>query len=99
MGRKSDARPRILEAAARLLTSRSYASIGVAEICSEAGVPKGSFYYFFDSKLDLAKAVVDQQWSDQQAEWQKILGADQPLGIRRGIDEDEPANKVQGAVR
>jgi TetR/AcrR family transcriptional repressor of nem operon len=86
MGRKSDARPRILEAAARLLTSRSYASIGVAEICSEAGVPKGSFYYFFDSKLDLAKAVVDQQWSDQQAEWQKILGADQPLEERlRGL--------------
>ena len=86
MGRKSDARPRILEAAARLLTSRSYASIGVAEICSEAGVPKGSFYYFFDSKLDLAKAVVDQQWSDQQAEWQKILGTDLPLEERlRGL--------------
>jgi TetR/AcrR family transcriptional repressor of nem operon len=82
MGRKSDARPRILEAASRLLATRAYASIGVAEICAEAGVPKGSFYYFFDSKLDLAKAVVDEQWARQRAEWSRVLTADQPLQER-----------------
>src|SRR3954449_9530734 len=30
------------------------------EICAVAGVPKGSFYYFFPSKQALALEVIDQ---------------------------------------
>src|SRR6478735_1358436 len=60
MGRTSDARERILAAGAELFGRRSYASIGVAEICAAAGVPKGSFYYFFPSKQALALEVVQR---------------------------------------
>ncbi len=41
---------------------RSYADVGVSEICDHAGVQKGSFYHFFASKQDLALAVIDQAW-------------------------------------
>jgi TetR/AcrR family transcriptional repressor of nem operon len=75
MGRKSDARERILAAGAELFGRRAYASIGVAEICSAADVPKGSFYYFFASKQALALAVVDQHWVWQRREWSRILTA------------------------
>jgi TetR/AcrR family transcriptional repressor of nem operon len=59
MGRTSDARERILRAGARLFLTRSYHAVGVEEVCSTAGVRKGSFYHYFASKSDLAKAVID----------------------------------------
>jgi TetR/AcrR family transcriptional repressor of nem operon len=73
MGRKSDARQRILDAGAKLFGQRAYSSIGVAEICAEAGVPKGSFYYIFPSKQALALEVVNEHWSWQRAEWTRML--------------------------
>ncbi len=59
MGRSSTARERIIESAFSLWFQRSYADVGVSEICADAGVQKGSFYHFFPSKTDLAVAVVD----------------------------------------
>lgn len=53
------ARDRILETARRLFYTRSFADVGVAEICAEASVKKGSFYHFFPSKQDLALAMLD----------------------------------------
>lgn len=60
-GQQDDAttRDRLVRAAARLFLVRSYHSVGVNEICAEANVRKGSFYHFFESKSDLAIAVVD----------------------------------------
>ena len=60
MGRTSDARSRLIESAFALWFRRSYADVGVSEICAAAGVQKGSFYHFFPSKTDLAVAVVDE---------------------------------------
>jgi len=34
----------------------------VEDLCAAAQVNKGSFYYFFPSKRDLALAVLDSQW-------------------------------------
>jgi TetR/AcrR family transcriptional regulator, transcriptional repressor for nem operon len=82
MGRKSDAGDRILAAGAKLFGQRAYASIGVAEISAEAGVPKGSFYYFFPSKQSLALAVVNRHWEQQRAEWLRILTAPDSLADR-----------------
>jgi TetR/AcrR family transcriptional repressor of nem operon len=73
MGRKSDARQRILEAGAELFRQRAYSSIGVAEICAAAGVPKGSFYYFFASKQSLVMEVVNEHWAWQRSQWVRIL--------------------------
>jgi TetR/AcrR family transcriptional regulator, transcriptional repressor for nem operon len=78
MGRPSDARAKILAAAGTLIEKRGYTALGVAEICKEAGVPKGSFYYFFDSKQALALAVINEHWMAQQREWASLLGSDKP---------------------
>ena len=82
MGRKSDAGDRILAAGTKLFGRRAYSAIGVAEIAAEAGVPKGSFYYFFPSKQALALAVVNQHWEHQRAEWLRILTAPDSLADR-----------------
>jgi TetR/AcrR family transcriptional repressor of nem operon len=51
-------RDRIVRSAARLFLSRSYTDVGVADLCAAADVRRGSFYHYFPSKADLAKAVV-----------------------------------------
>ena len=63
MGRTSNAGEKILAAGRSLFESRGYSALGVAEICRAAGVPKGSFYYFYESKEALALAVVDEHWA------------------------------------
>lgn len=84
MGRTSDSRSRILASATRLFGQRSYASIGVAEIAADAGVPKGSFYHFFRSKQGLALAVIDAHWQQQSGAWRSILAQSAPLQVRLG---------------
>lgn len=59
MGRTSDARERLLDAATELIHDRGYTAVGVSELCSVAGVKKGSFYHFFPSKQQLVVEVVD----------------------------------------
>ncbi|MEW2423974.1 TetR/AcrR family transcriptional regulator [Streptomyces nigra] len=80
MGRTSDAKNKILTAARSLLEQRGYSALGVAEICKTAEVPKGSFYYFFESKEALALAVIDEQWAAERRDWEGILRGDvEPL--------------------
>jgi TetR/AcrR family transcriptional repressor of nem operon len=43
-----------------LFHSRSYAGVGVNELCEHAGVKKGSFYHYFPSKSDLTSAALDE---------------------------------------
>jgi TetR/AcrR family transcriptional repressor of nem operon len=104
MGRNSDARPKILKAGRELLAQRGYSALGVAEICAAAGVPKGSFYYFFDSKQALAEAVIEEHWVDQRAQWAALLDSDKaPLERLRDLYDatteiQRTARKETGAV-
>ena len=62
MGRHSDAREKLLEAALDLIWTSSYGGVSVDDICERAGVNKGSFYHFFPSKSDLAVAAYEAHW-------------------------------------
>ncbi|MFB7493298.1 TetR/AcrR family transcriptional regulator [Streptomyces sp. NPDC056161] len=97
MGRTSDAKEKILTAAHSLIEQRGYTALGVAEICKAAGVPKGSFYYFFDSKETLALAVIDQQWESQRGDWTRVLRDDaEPLERLRRLLEETQADLRAG---
>ncbi|EPD67095.1 MULTISPECIES: TetR/AcrR family transcriptional regulator [unclassified Streptomyces] len=92
MGRTSDAKEKILAAARSLIEARGYSALGVAEICTAAGVPKGSFYHFFDSKESLALAVVDEHWAAQKRDWTRVLEGDAaPLDRLRQLFEQTEA--------
>ncbi|MGV9351337.1 TetR/AcrR family transcriptional regulator [Streptomyces spiralis] len=97
MGRTSDAKEKILTAAHSLIEQRGYSALGVAEICKAAGVPKGSFYYFFESKEALALAVIDEHWAEERREWTRILGGDaEPLQRMRQLFEATQASQLAG---
>jgi TetR/AcrR family transcriptional regulator, ethionamide resistance regulator len=83
----SDARTRILDAARALLTTSRYAEVSVTAILVEAGVAKGSFYFYFGSKEDLLATLVEQAVSgglDAAESWTATIH-DPVLALRDGI--------------
>lgn len=78
MGRVSDAKERLMEAVSELIWVGSYGSTTIDQICEKAGVKKGSFYYFFDSKSDLAVAAIDATWQRMRPEIDAIFSPTVP---------------------
>src|SRR5436189_3359232 len=78
MGRVSDAKVRLMKAVGELIWTGSYGSTTIDQICAKAGVKKGSFYYFFESKADLAVAAVDEDWQKRRPELDSIFSSTIP---------------------
>lgn len=53
-----EVRARLLEAAAREFSLASYENASLNRIIEQAGISKGSLYYYFDDKEDLFRAVL-----------------------------------------
>jgi TetR/AcrR family transcriptional repressor of nem operon len=49
-----DSKSKLLDAAMQVIRAKGYAATTVEDICSQAGVTKGSFFHHFKSKDDLA---------------------------------------------
>jgi len=64
MGRTSDADERLKQAALDLMWEESYGAVTIDDICRRADVKKGSFYYFFKSKAELAVAALEKLWNE-----------------------------------
>ena len=78
MGRTSDAKEKLLDVAFELIWDNSYGGVSVDQICQRAGVNKGSFYYFFGTKADLAVAAYQEHWKQKQPEMDRIFSAQAP---------------------
>jgi len=78
MGRVSDAKERLMEAVRELIWTNSYGSTTIDQICDKAGVKKGSFYYFFDSKVDLAEAAISEEWKSKRQELDSLFSPTVP---------------------
>src|SRR5256885_8334308 len=78
MGRVSNAKQRLMESVRELIWSGSYGSTTIDQICEKASVKKGSFYYFFDSKADLAVAAIDGEWERKRSELDSLFSATVP---------------------
>src|SRR5438128_8599309 len=78
MGRVSDAKKRLMDAVGELIWLDSYGSTTIDQICAKAGVKKGSFYYFFDSKAELAVVSVEEDWQRRRPELDAIFSSTVP---------------------
>lgn len=65
MPRVSDAKEKLLDSAVKLVFTNSYEGVGIDDICRDAGVKKGSFYYFFESKKDLVIGSLERFFESQ----------------------------------
>lgn len=53
------ARTRLVRAGVAILTEKGFGAVGLDEILSAVGVPKGSFYFYFESKTAFGLTLVD----------------------------------------
>ena len=78
MGRTSDARERILDSATALMQLRGYTNTSLEDILNRAGVQKGSFYHFFESKQALGLAVLDRHFAYPREHLFRVFEGDAP---------------------
>ncbi|MES2706215.1 MAG: TetR/AcrR family transcriptional regulator [Verrucomicrobiota bacterium] len=69
---------KLLRVAMRLIAENSYGSVSVDDICTAAGVKKGSFYYFFPSKSDLTVAAMEADWRENQPDYDRLFSSQTP---------------------
>jgi len=101
MGRTSDAKERLMAAALDLIWEASYGSVTIDDICKRADVRKGSFYYFFPGKAELAIAALEDMWKTQ---WKPFLDSHfspsaEPLERLRGYLEAVYVNQSEKAAK
>ena len=78
MRRESDTRTKLLLTALELIWESSYGSVSVDDICNRAGVNKGSFYYAFKSKSELAVAAFEHHWNEKRPLLDEIFSPQVP---------------------
>ena len=69
---------RLTDAAMDLIWENSYGATSVDAICERARAKKGSFYYFFKSKSELAAAALEADWKKNKAHMDTIFSATVP---------------------
>ncbi len=56
---KESTRLLLLEKGAEIIIEKGFNNTGIQDILNAAGVPKGSFYYYFKSKEDFGLSLID----------------------------------------
>jgi TetR/AcrR family transcriptional repressor of nem operon len=67
-----------MDAARTLVWENNYGSTSVDSICEKAGVRKGSFYHFFESKSTLAVEAIEADWQDKRARLDEMFSPQVP---------------------
>ncbi|CAM2159726.1 MAG: TetR/AcrR family transcriptional regulator [Paraburkholderia tropica] len=69
----ADVREKIIAIGQSIIGAKGFAAVGLSEILAAAGVPKGSFYYYFASKDAFGVALLENYFEDYLAELDKTL--------------------------
>ncbi|MCA1247568.1 TetR/AcrR family transcriptional regulator [Massilia sp. MS-15] len=69
-------RQHILATAQAIITGKGFSAVGLNEILSAAGVPKGSFYHYFKSKEQFGEALLADYVGVYLAELDALLAPD-----------------------
>ena len=92
MRRECATKQKLLSTATQLIWENSYGSISVDDICERAGVNKGSFYYAFKTKSDLAVAAYDEFAKNKRPVMDRIFSSQEPPLVRLGNYCDKMVN-------
>lgn len=69
----SEVRDNIVAVGQRIMAGKGFSAVGLNEILTTAGVPKGSFYYYFASKDAFGDALLEKYFKDYLAELDATL--------------------------
>ena len=87
---KAPTKATLVDAGLHLMLEKGYHHTGIQEVLQAAGVPKGSFYYYFPSKEAFGRAVIAQFAAAYVARLERWLGetTQSPLTrLHRHLDE------------
>ncbi|ROP61193.1 TetR/AcrR family transcriptional regulator [Curtobacterium sp. ZW137] len=73
MPTETDSRQAILDAGQRTIAHKGWAAVGLNELLTEAGVPRGSFYYYFKSKDVFGEAMMQEYFREYLADMDEIF--------------------------
>lgn len=76
--KQNNVRDELIAVGLQLLLDVGYMPSSIKDVVSAAGVPKGSFYYYFDSKEAFAREVIARYAEQALLQRQQVLG-DQSL--------------------
>lgn len=83
MNARHDTRQHILETGHRIIAGKGFASVGLTEILTSAGVPKGSFYHYFESKEQYGQALLQEYFDHYLADLDELFGTEAVSGHER----------------
>lgn len=71
---RSETRAELIRVGGALIARQGYNNTGINAVLTEAGVPKGSFYYYFANKEDFGLAVIEGLDVEHAARLDSVLG-------------------------
>jgi len=71
----NDVRESILANGQRIIAGKGFSAVGINEILTASGVPKGSFYHYFGSKDAFGEALLESYFENYLADIDATLSA------------------------
>lgn len=94
----------LLKIAYRMFIEKGYENTSIDEIIAEAGIAKGTYYYYFPSKEDTLEAVIDMMINEEVAKAKEVVASPMPItqklaaviySLRPGQEEQNIAKVVE----
>lgn len=76
MNTQTDTRQHILGTSREVILGKGFSAVGLTELLSAAGVPKGSFYHYFRSKESFGEALLEDYFDKYLNRLDDILKPD-----------------------
>lgn len=89
-----DTREKLIDTAEKLMLRDGYSATRVDDVIRQAGLSKGSFYHFFDSKESLGLAALEHYYADRVGRLADGPYADETDPLRRALGFLEHASRV-----
>jgi len=81
--RHDNTRQHILETGLGIFAGKGFASVGLNELLKAAGVPKGSFYHYFESKEQYGQALLEDYFERYLADIDSLFASEAASGHER----------------
>jgi TetR/AcrR family transcriptional regulator, transcriptional repressor for nem operon len=81
--KRTDKRKQLIQVGKQIIVQQGFTAASLNDILTNAGVPKGSFYYYFASKEDFGLAIIEDFAQKHQNELQYLLEDQTILPLKR----------------
>ena len=105
MVKRTRKREELIRVGRDLIVRKGFNATGLSDILTTAAVPKGSFYYYFESKEAFGLAIIEDSAKAYQQKLEETLGNEQlaPLArlssyFERGIAEMQASQHEEGCL-